>query len=235
MYDAIPKNGITFRDFAAKFPQPLNQHDKDELRRLLDPLATYDPSSDLWTPRPMREVTPGSAYSLISRPRTKQRVKPFASKWIAHSGEIITCVKGEYHPTWPEHTVKGLFSRQRVCYRNVVLTVLLNSSPAFLNFLYVHVTPTLSTTPTVCSIRDCLTCSLAELTSQYVMESDDNTNLENALDSFYDTCDKVFWGPRARAKHRIGPIHPDIEGDLDLSFMTWLLYEMREQLKRYPW
>jgi hypothetical protein len=68
------------------------------------------------------------------------------------------------------------------------------------------------------------------LASDYVSQATDIGDLFNTLDSFYEVCDKVFWGPRSRAKRQVGPKHPDIEGYSDLSFMTWLLFEMREQL-----
>ena len=91
-----------------------------------------------------------------------QRVSPFASKWISGTGEVITHVRGDYIPVWRKQEVRGLRpTPKRVCYRNVCVQVLLNSSPAVLAFLNTH------KTRAGCSMRDCLTCSLADLAKQH--------------------------------------------------------------------
>lgn len=55
---------ITFATFATKFHRILDQQKVDELRRLLEPLATYDPLTVILTPRPWRDPTPGKSYEL---------------------------------------------------------------------------------------------------------------------------------------------------------------------------
>lgn len=80
-------------------------------------------------------------------------------------------------------------------------------------------------------MRDCLACSLADLAEQYTDPSP--ATLDVVLDSFYGVCDKVFWGPRAGAKRRAGSISGR-EGDLDMSYLYFLLYNMREQLLSCP-
>ena len=226
----IPDDGISFDDLVAKLSRPLSNGDKTELRRLLDPLATFNVSTGIFRKRPRRTLVPGTAGTLISRPRNRRRVVPFSSKWIGYDGNIITRVRGQFSPTWRKHEVRGLVSKTaKQCYRHVTIQLLLNSTPALHNFLHTH------KTKTQCHIRDCLTCSLAKLAEEYAREnSPANTPLTDTLDSFYSTCNKVFWGPRARAKRRVGPMDPDNEGDIELSFMFWLLYEIHEQLLRYP-
>lgn len=225
---ALPATGISIDNLIAKlWKRTLSDRSKAELLRALDPIATFDAATGLWKPRPRHKLIPGHIESLVSRPRKRRRVRPFSSKWISGSGDVISHVHGDYDPVWRKHDVRGLLSREKEsrCYRHVCIQVLLNSSPAVLDFLNTH------KILTRCSFRDCLTCSLADLAEEYTGLK--TVTLPDVLDSFYELCDKTFWGPRARAKRRVGPM-TDVEGDLDVSFFLFLLYNMREQLLRCP-
>jgi hypothetical protein len=109
--------------------------------------------------------------------------------------------------------------------KKACVQILLNSSPALLVFLATHMYSI------GCNTRDCLTCSLGDLAAQYT--NPNTTTLHDLLDAFYGCCEKVFWGPRARAKQGLGHTSRE-EVALDMSFLFSLLSNMQEQLLRYP-
>lgn len=224
----IPPDGITTDDLLnilfSKGTVP--EYVKQGVIKGLDPIASLDAATGLWKPRPRYPEKPGYLYQMISRPRKRKRVSPFSSQWISETGETITHVRGNYKPVWQRYPVRGFNTQDlNCCYRDVCVQVLLHSSPALFAFLHIH------TTVTKCSTRDCLTCSLADLAAESMKPL--TFTIDRVLHFFYDVCEKVFWGPRARAKRRVGPL-ANLHGDRDHTFLLFLLYNMREQLVRYP-
>ena len=223
----IPAAGISIDDLCIKlFGGTVPGHVKAEVIRGLDAIATLDAATGLWKARPRHNLIPGQVVKVISKPRTRKRVRPFSSTWISGTGEMITYVQGDYNPVWQRHHLRGLVSKHpNPCYKNVCIQLLLHSSPALFAFLDKH------KTVTTCSTRDCLTCSLADLAAESMKPV--TFTFDRFANAFHDLCEKVFWGPRARAKRRVGPITLS-SGGLDFSFLSFLLYNMREQLVKYP-
>ena len=57
--------------------------------------------------------------------------------------------------------------------------------------------------------------------------------LVQRTDEFFYTCERVFWGPRARRRNKVGPVDMN-RGSHHHVFLTWLLHYFREQVSHRP-
>ena len=58
--------------------------------------------------------------------------------------------------------------------------------------------------------------------------------LDVSLKSFWDLCQRTFWGPRAQQKKNVGPADVDAGGGSSYGFLRWLIIMMQEQARRDP-
>jgi hypothetical protein len=121
--------------------------------------------------------------------------------------------------------VQPFENREGVCYRNSATQRLMNSR-VFVDYLSRH---------EQCSHRACLRCCLKAIAEQYFDIGQLNQQiLSPRLDELWQTCLKVFWGPRAqRKKGKVGT-KDMISGGNIWPFILYLIREMQEQCKGEP-
>ena len=151
-----------------------------------------------------------------------------------------------FQTTWPEYLPalstkaaplkdvimkRGFQNTTGVCYRNTTFQMLLNLAPLY-QFLEAHAT-------TQCTIPDCLHCSFREVFVAYHTEGHMDpvidVVIERQLASFWLLCQRVFYGPNSQRGRKIAPEgDPNTTGGEPGRLLSWLIWEMRQQLASVP-
>lgn len=124
---------------------------------------------------------------------------------------------------------RGLDNSTGVCYRNAVLQLLLNL-PALVNFAANHrlVCPKAQSFCLICLFRQ-----VAEVYHEPGTSPNIDHRLHSAVQTFWDACLRVFWGPRAGRKRKVGPFDMSSGGSHG-ELLFYLLVTMKEQLQDCP-
>ena len=212
----------------AKDPPRVQSVTTYELRFV--PNLTYN----LISPSPSPPPSPSNTANTALAKDLKRYSYPFTGHTLGNRTVANRPRVRDTWRRWPPCTPNHPFLFKNpgtLCYRNASLSFLL-ASPAFFNWSAAHVRGSAWT----CLIRDCLVCAFHALGTEYWHDDQkgDVQKFDARAQEFWDLCLKVFWGPRARMKHKFGPRDVDKEGGDNTMFTLWLLRLIREQVRARP-
>ena len=191
-----------------------------------------DPFEDRFVPNlsyniisPSPSPPPSPSYRTLNN-KSQRFIVPYTGRALANRAVANRPRIRDTWRRWPSYA-RGRPHRFEnpgtLCYRNASLAFLLASPPLF-NWSAAHVRGSAWT----CLIRNCLVCSFHNLATEYWQDDNegnvrrfDARTFDTRAREFWDLCLRVFWGPRARMKNKLGPIDVNKEGSSNIIFTLW--------------